>query len=130
MADIVARAQGMLDHWASTYQVDRGVLLEHEVATVAELVAEVERLRSDLMLSLMGSELEKLGAERDELGQRLSELEVAVERDQLKAAVERVRALANEALDGHACERCNGAEDLADDVLDTLAGGGGRGEDV
>lgn len=68
---------------------------EHEVATVAELVAEVERLRSDLTLSLMGSELEKLGAERDELGQRLSKLEVEAERDQLKAAVERVR----EALD-------------------------------
>lgn len=81
---------------------------------VAELVAEVERLRSDPTLALMGSQLEKLAAERDQLkaeverlresGDRLAAMldecasvieSAESERDELKAAVERVKRLAN-----------------------------------
>lgn len=58
-------AQGV--HMAWDLLDGDGGFIAQSPELVAELVAEVERLRSDPTLALMGSQLEKLATERDEL---------------------------------------------------------------
>lgn len=64
--------------WERAFR-DSEVALNRAQTERDELRAEVERLRSDPTLALMGSQLERTAAERD----------------QLKAALERVKRLAN-----------------------------------